>query len=104
MKSDQNNAYLNQIGVIHSSYQEKKDAPFQGRHEMNESTIELFEEYESGLLDVERCTHLHVIYWQDKGDRNTLQTKTPWGPEIHGVFSTRSPNRPKWKRIGIQSL
>jgi len=38
--------------------------------------------------------HLHVLYWQNKGDRKTLQPKMPWGPDIHGVFSTRSPNRP----------
>lgn len=61
---------------------------------MKESTIELFEAYEPGLLDIETCTHLHVLYWQDKGDRTIMQTKTPWGPEIHGVFCTRSPNRP----------
>jgi len=85
---------LNHIGIIHSSYSEKKDAPFQGRHEMKEAAIELFEAYEPGLLDIESCTHLHVLYWQDRGNRKTLQTKTPWGPDIHGVFSTRSPNRP----------
>ena len=94
MERDKKTAVLKQIGVIHSPYSEKKDAPFQGRHEMKEATIELFEAYEPGLLDIERCTHLHVLYWQDKGDRKTLQTKTPWGPDIRGVFSTRSPNRP----------
>ncbi len=82
------------IGVIHSPYHEKKDAPFQGRQEMKECTIEVFEDYEPGLLDIERCTHLFVLYWQDRGERGVLQTKTPWGPETHGVFSTRSPNRP----------
>jgi len=94
MKKDKNRPVLTPIGVIHSSYSKKKDAPFQGRHEMKESTIELFEAYEPGLLDIERCTHLHVLYWQDKGDRTIMQTKTPWGPDIHGVFCTRSPNRP----------
>jgi len=94
MERDKKTAVLKQIGVIHSPYSKKKDAPFQGMHEMKEATIELFEAYEPGLLDIERCTHLHVLYWQDKGDRKILQTKTPWGPDIHGVFSTRSPNRP----------
>jgi tRNA-Thr(GGU) m(6)t(6)A37 methyltransferase TsaA len=94
MKKDKKKPVLTPIGVIHSSYSEKKDAPFQGRQEMKESTIELFEAYEPGLLDIETCTHLHVLYWQDKGDRTIMQTKTPWGPDIHGVFCTRSPNRP----------
>jgi len=94
VKTEPTTAVLKQIGVVHSPYSEKKDAPFQGRHEMKEATIELFEAYEPGLLDIESCTHLHVLYWQDKGDRTILQTKTPWGPDIHGVFCTRSPNRP----------
>ena len=94
MKTVRKTSALKFIGVIHSSYREKKDAPFQGRHEMKESTIEIFEAYEPALLDIERCTHLYVLYWQDRGDRKTLQTRTPWGPDIHGVFSTRSPNRP----------
>jgi tRNA-Thr(GGU) m(6)t(6)A37 methyltransferase TsaA len=86
--------FLQPIGVIHSPYKEKKGTPFQGRHENKVSTIELYEEYEPGLLDIQRCTHLFVLYWQDRSDRSILQTRTPWGPEIHGVFSTRSPNRP----------
>jgi tRNA-Thr(GGU) m(6)t(6)A37 methyltransferase TsaA len=94
MKTDQKTATLEPIGVIHSLYRDKKDAPFQGRHEMKACTLEVFEKYEPGLLDIDRCTHLYVLYWQDRGNRRTLQTKTPWGPEIHGVFSTRSPNRP----------
>ena len=85
---------LEQIGVIHSKYTQATDAPFQGRKENEESSLEVFQEYRSALRDVERCTHLIVLYWQDRGDRRVLQTKTPWGPETHGVFATRSPNRP----------
>jgi tRNA-Thr(GGU) m(6)t(6)A37 methyltransferase TsaA len=85
---------LRQIGVIRSPYRERKDAPSQGRHARDESTLEVFEEYESALRDIEQCSHLIVLYWQDKANRTTLQTRTPWGPEIHGVFATRSPNRP----------
>jgi tRNA-Thr(GGU) m(6)t(6)A37 methyltransferase TsaA len=85
---------LQYVGVIHSPYKEKKGTPHQGRHENKECTIEIFEEFEPGLLDVDRCSHLYVLYWQDRGDRSILQTRTPWGPEIRGVFATRSPNRP----------
>ena len=85
---------LRPIGVVHSSYKEKKETPYQGRHENKVCTLEIYEEYESGLLDIERCTHLFVLYWQHRSDRSILQTRTPWGPEIHGVFATRSPNRP----------
>jgi tRNA-Thr(GGU) m(6)t(6)A37 methyltransferase TsaA len=85
---------LQPVGVVHSPYREKKGTPYQGRHENKECIIEIFEKYEPGLLDIDRCTHLYVLYWQDRSDRSILQTRTPWGPEIHGVFATRSPNRP----------
>jgi tRNA-Thr(GGU) m(6)t(6)A37 methyltransferase TsaA len=84
---------LKQIGVVHSPYRKRKDAPFQGKHVNDESTLEVFEDYEPVLLDIDRCSHLIVLYWQDRGDRNVLRTRTPWGPEIHGVFATGSPNR-----------
>jgi tRNA-Thr(GGU) m(6)t(6)A37 methyltransferase TsaA len=85
---------LEQIGVIRSPYHERKDAPSQGRHARDKSTLDVFEDYESALHDIEQCSHLIVLYWQDKANRSTLQTRTPWGPEVHGVFATRSPNRP----------
>jgi len=85
---------LIQIGIVHSPYAERKEAPSQGRHANEESTLEVFENYEPALLDIDQCSHLIVLYWQDRADRNILRTRTPWGPEVHGVFATRSPNRP----------
>jgi len=85
---------LRQIGVVRSPYKTRKDAPFQGRHTEDIATLEIFEEYEPGLLDIEDCSHLIVLYWLDRGNRSVLKTRTPWGPKVHGVFATRSPNRP----------
>jgi tRNA (adenine37-N6)-methyltransferase len=82
------------VGVVHSPYTERNKAPFQGRHREEASTLEIFERYEPGLKDVETCSHLIILYFQHHGQRERLQTRTPWGPEIHGVFATRSPNRP----------
>jgi len=85
---------LKQIGVIHSPYKEKKDAPRQGRTKEEQFIIEIYPEYAAGLKDIEDASHLIVLYWFDKGDRNTLLTKTPSDDSVHGVFATRSPNRP----------
>jgi tRNA-Thr(GGU) m(6)t(6)A37 methyltransferase TsaA len=93
-KMTQEIAQLRQIGVVHSPYREKGEAPFQGRQRNEESTLEVYEAYAPALLDIEQCSHLFVLYWQDRADRTFLQTRTPWGPEVHGVFATRSPNRP----------
>jgi len=93
------NGELEQIGLIHSPYTDRGEAPRQGGHRDEVSTIEIFEDFEPALLDVESCTHLIVLYWQDRGNRGVLQSPTPWGPQSHGVFATRSPNRPN--PIGI---
>jgi formylmethanofuran dehydrogenase subunit E len=85
---------LRQIGVVYSPYRDPKNAPFQGKHANDESTLEAFEDYKATLLDIEQCSHLIVLYWQGRANRNVLQVRTPWGPEVHCVFATRSSNRP----------
>ena len=95
---------LIQIGVIHSPYKSAGDAPFQGRHRNDDSTIEVFEAYEPALLHIEHCSHLIVLYWADRANRKTLQTRTPWGPEVHGVFATRSCNRPNTISLCVVEL
>ncbi|WP_088553879.1 tRNA (N6-threonylcarbamoyladenosine(37)-N6)-methyltransferase TrmO [Calderihabitans maritimus] len=85
---------LKQIGVIHSPYKEKANAPPQGRLKEDQFEIEIYPEFAAGLKDIEDASHLIVLYWCDKADRETLITNTPWDDEPHGVFVTRSPNRP----------
>ena len=82
------------IGVAHTTYQSMGDAPFQGRFSESEAVIDIYEDYAPGLKDVEAATHLIVLYWADAARRDVLQTVTPWGPELRGVFACRSPSRP----------
>lgn len=83
------------IGIIHSPYKKLEDVP---RATLIENDvvceIELFSEYEDGLLDVEQASHLVVLYCLDKADRSKLQGVTPHDHKKHGVFATRSPHRP----------
>ena len=51
------------IGIIHAPYKTAGDAPFQGRSSSETCEIEIFKEYEAGLKDVDRCTHLILHYW-----------------------------------------
>ncbi len=85
---------LKPIGVIHSPYKEKKDAPRQGRLSDNEIRLEIYPEFSDGLQSIERVSHLIILYWGHLADRNVLQTVTPFSPEVTGVFACRSPNRP----------
>ncbi len=88
------NLHLKPIGIIHSPYKKKEDAPTQGKLKENKFEIEIYEEYIPALKDIETATHLIVLYWADKADRAILQTNTPFDNKPHGVFATRSPNRP----------
>lgn len=85
---------LTPIGIIHSPYQERGDAPRQGRLSDNELTLEIYPQFADGLLDITRASHLIVLYWGDRANRAVLQSKTPFSETPIGVFASRSPNRP----------
>jgi len=80
------------IGVIHSPYKSKSEAPHQGNETI--SKIEIFPEFTEGLTDIEGFSHLHIFYWLHQAKLCRLMVKTPWDENLHGVFATRSPNRP----------
>jgi tRNA-Thr(GGU) m(6)t(6)A37 methyltransferase TsaA len=82
------------IGVIHSPYKERGQAPQQGRLSENLITLEIHPQYAAALEGVGRCSHLIVLYWGDRANRETLQSRTPFSKVPVGVFSSRSPNRP----------
>ncbi len=83
---------LKEIGIIHSPYKIKEDAPRQGRLKDNTFKIEVYPEYAPGLKCLDSISHLMVLYWADKSDRTTLQVDRE--EELRGVFATRSPSRP----------
>lgn len=85
---------LHAIGVIHSPYHKRGDAPRQGRLSETESMIEIFPAYAEGLQDIEKNKHLIALYWFDRSDRSLLKATPPGSGTEHGVFATRSPERP----------
>lgn len=82
------------VGVIRTPYKKTGDAPRQGWLSDAVCIVEVFPEYLPGLKDVEKASHLIVLYWCHRSDRNKLQSRTPFGETIRGVFATRSPSRP----------
>ncbi len=95
---------LKQVGVIHSPFQERKDAPRQGRLSAIEMVIEIFPEFEDCLLAIENTSHIFVLYWGDRANREIHQSPTPFSKEPVGVFVSRSPNRPNPIAICIANL
>lgn len=95
---------LKPIGVIHSPYLERGDAPRQGRMSDKEMTLEIFPEFGEALKEIEKVSHIFVLYWGDRSNRETLQSKTPFSEEPVGVFASRSPNRPNPIALCIADL
>jgi tRNA-Thr(GGU) m(6)t(6)A37 methyltransferase TsaA len=85
---------LEPIGIIHSPYKERVEAPYQGYRSEDISRIEVFKEFEEGLKDIEGFSHIVVIFWFHRSQGYHLLVRTPWDEALHGVFATRSPNRP----------
>jgi tRNA-Thr(GGU) m(6)t(6)A37 methyltransferase TsaA len=94
-----NSFIVRAIGIIHSPYLSRDDAPRQGRFSDALVTLEILPEYCEGLQDVEQEPHHIVLYWLDRSDRNKLKAIPPHTGIEHGVFATRSPDRPN--PIGI---
>jgi tRNA-Thr(GGU) m(6)t(6)A37 methyltransferase TsaA len=83
------------IGIIHSPFSTKEDAPIQGTYSPNsKGTIELFPEYEEGLKDIETFSHIIVLYQFDRAGEVELVRPTFLDDQPHGVFASRHPCRP----------
>lgn len=92
------------IGYVRSPYKEKEDVPRQGRLSDTISEIVIKEEYLHGLDDIEKKSHLIVLTWFDQADRTMLRTTPPHEKIEHGVFATRSPNRPNPVAFSVVDL
>ncbi|MBI2954320.1 MAG: tRNA (N6-threonylcarbamoyladenosine(37)-N6)-methyltransferase TrmO [Chloroflexi bacterium] len=91
------------IGAVHSSIATTREMPHRG----SSATVEVFPEYEDGLLGIEDSSHIVVISWMHAADRRALRLDKV-GPEnlplLKGVFSLRSPSRPNPLGISATKL
>jgi tRNA-Thr(GGU) m(6)t(6)A37 methyltransferase TsaA len=83
------------IGIIHSSFKESKGTPIQPVASLNSSaTVEVFDEFAAGLMDIEGFSHLILIFHMHLIKKPLLKVIPFLDTEAHGVFATRSPGRP----------
>lgn len=93
------------IGIIRTPYGEAKEMPIQGRFKEDvEGWIELEEEYVPALKDLEGFSHLILIYYFHRSDREELQGRPFLEEETHGIFAIRSPHRPNHLGLSIVRL
>ena len=83
------------IGVVRSPFKVTSEIPkgLRAKHDA-EGTIEIRPEFEPGLAGVEGFSHLYVIWVFDRSAGPELTAYPPSDDRPHGVFATRSPQRP----------
>ena len=96
---------LEPIAVVRSPYRNTADIPkgLGAEHEA-EGVIEIRPEYEPGLQDIDGFSHLYVVWIFDRADGSSLIAYPPSDDRPHGVFATRSPQRPNPIGLTIVSL
>ncbi len=83
------------IGTIHSAFKSIGNMPIQPISEnSNKGYIEVFPEYEEGLLDIEGFSHIHLIYYFHLLKHKKLTVLPFMDNKEHGIFATRAPARP----------
>src|SRR5882757_9696227 len=98
---------LRPIGVVHSPFKERVDAPRQPSAARGvEGTIELFSgrNFEQALEDIQGFNFIWVVFW--------FHLNTTWKPKVspprsglrRGVFATRSPYRPNPIGLSVVEL
>lgn len=83
---------VKEIGTVKNDYH--SEVPEGYKDDISE--IEVYERYENGLLGIEKNSHIGVICWFDRSERE-VKTVHPMGNEsnpLTGVFATRAPVRP----------
>ena len=83
------------IGYVRSPHRSPDDVPkgLGAKHEA-EGVLELLPEFAAGLADIEGFSHLYVLWEFDRVEGFELTAHPPSDDRPHGVFATRSPQRP----------
>ncbi|MEA1957015.1 MAG: tRNA (N6-threonylcarbamoyladenosine(37)-N6)-methyltransferase TrmO [Euryarchaeota archaeon] len=93
------------IGIIHTEFQDKKEAPIQGVFAKGaKGKVEVFPEYAAGLKDLEDFSHITLIYHFHRSDGYSLISKPFLEDEEHGIFSIRHFKRPNPIGLSVVKL
>lgn len=83
------------IGMVHSPLKSREGAPIQGHADPSViGTVEVFEAFADGLMDVDGFSHLILLYHFHRSTDYRLRMKPFMDDHEHGVFAIRAPKRP----------
>jgi len=93
------------IGTIHSPFQEPKGMPIQPVGAKGiKGTVEVFPEFQEGLLDLDGFSHIILLYHLHLSKGFNLKVYPFLENKLRGVFSTRAPHRPNQIGLSIVRL
>jgi tRNA-Thr(GGU) m(6)t(6)A37 methyltransferase TsaA len=86
---------MHPIGTVRSPYADRTQVPKgPGAKHDAEGVLEIGAEFEAGLQDIEGFSHLYVLWVFHQAQGYELLATPPTDDRPHGVFATRSPQRP----------
>ncbi len=87
---------IHPIGHLRSTLYALKDAPRQGNEGAPDAWLEVSAKFERALSGIKAGDDLIVVTWLHRADRAVVQThpRNDAAIPLHGVFATRSPDRP----------
>lgn len=95
---------LQAIGEINTPYKTVEDCPFFSSFTNDEAKLKIYKDFELGLKALDEVSHIIVIYWLHKANREELLISNPHDNELRGVFAMRSQHRPNTLGVSIVKI
>lgn len=94
---------LKPIGIIRTPFKKTEGMPIQPHGAIGiKGEIEVFEEFRPGLKDLDRFSHIILIYIFHRSQGYKLEVVPFLDTTPRGLFSTRAPKRPN--PIGLSTV
>ncbi len=91
------------IGIIHTPHQVMLNTPIQPIAAQGvKGRIELYDEYVTGLSDLDGFSHITLLYHFHQISGHALKVIPFMDTEERGIFATKAPKRPN--RIGVSTV
>jgi tRNA-Thr(GGU) m(6)t(6)A37 methyltransferase TsaA len=93
------------IGIIHTLHKEQEKTPIQPAYASGiKGIVELYTEYLDGLKDLNKFSHIILLYHFHQAKKVKLHVKPYLEDVERGIFSTRAPFRPNQLGLSIVKL
>jgi tRNA-Thr(GGU) m(6)t(6)A37 methyltransferase TsaA len=102
---DKNMFGLQPIGIIQTPFRVLSDMPIQPSGAVGvKGTVKVFDEYRSGLKDLDGFSHIILLYYFNRSQGYDLLVVPFMDSEPRGLFATRAPKRPNPIGISVVKL